>query len=65
MEEGETIFDGEDQDECYQNMSSRHDKEAEPIKSEQCGCLKTTCIITAPVHLPTQMKEILHSPIPR
>lgn len=33
MKEGETILDGEDQDENYQNTSSRHDKEAEFRKS--------------------------------
>lgn len=50
------LKDPEDQD--YETVSSRYDREAIPVKSQQYGCLKETQTKTSPTDLSTWIGKI-------
>lgn len=53
-----------DQDVCYAVVSSRPDRKAAPITSQQYGCLDI-CTTATPVDMPTHLGEISQGSAPR
>lgn len=49
-----------DQEACYNIVSSRYDKEAALMKSQQYACIRKTCTMTTPVDISLQMGKVLH-----
>jgi hypothetical protein len=58
MDKGiERLQESEDQNVCYEIVSSIFDRAAEPMNSQQCSCLNKTNMMT-PIDMLTQTGEI-------
>lgn len=53
----------EDQDICYETVSSINDMEATSMRFQQCGHLCKTNTVTMAVHMPTQLGESRKAPL--
>ena len=64
-EEVERLQESEDQNVCYEIVSSIFDRAAEPMNSQQCSCLAKATTMTTPADMPILTETMSHGHTPR